>query len=126
MARRAGAGRPRGERPEERSPLIPRNRRWRAVLAGLLLVNLVLAFTVGGPADRQKVPYQPFFVDQLEAGNVKSISSLEDTIDGDLERAVRYDPPGEAEPVDVTRFETQVPAFIDRAQLTRLVARTSW
>jgi hypothetical protein len=31
---------------------------------------------------------------------------------------VRYDPPGDAQPIDVTRFKTQVPAFIDRAQLT--------
>jgi cell division protease FtsH len=68
------------------------------------------------------VPYQPFFVQQLQAGNVASISSLQDSIDGELKRAVRYDPPGRAQPVDVTRFKTQVPAFIDRAQLTQLIS----
>jgi cell division protease FtsH len=71
------------------------------------------------PAARERVPYQPFFVDQLRAGNVASISSREDSIDGQLKRPVRYDPPGDAQAVDVTRFKTQVPAFIDRAQLTR-------
>ena len=35
---------------------------------------------------------------------------------------MRYDPPGDAQPVDVTRFKTQVPAFIDRVQLTRVLS----
>ena len=111
----------RGEQSEDKPPLIPRNRRWWALFGGLLVLNLVLVFATGGAASRQQVPYQPFFVQQLEAGNVESISSLEDSIDGELRRAVRYDPPGRAEPVDVTLFKTQVPAFIDRAELTRLV-----
>jgi cell division protease FtsH len=112
----------RGGQTEEKPPLFPRDRRVWAVLAGLLLLNLVLAFATGGAANRQRVPYQPFFVGQLEAGNVESITSLEDTVDGELKRSVRYDPPGEAEPLDVTRFKTQIPAFIDRAELTRVVS----
>jgi cell division protease FtsH len=111
----------RGEQAGDKPPWIPRDRRWWAVVGALLLLNLVLVFATGGAASRQQVPYQPFFVEQLQAGNVESISSLEDSIDGDLKRAVRYDPPGDAQAVDVTRFKTQVPAFIDRAELTRLV-----
>jgi cell division protease FtsH len=99
--------------------MFPRDRRWWAVFAGVLVLNLLLVFATSGPAPRERVPYQPFFVDELRAGNVASISSLDDSIDGRLKRAVRYDPPGDAQPVDVTRFKTQVPAFIDRAQLTR-------
>jgi cell division protease FtsH len=109
----------RGAEPAGKPPLLPRNRRWWALFAGFLVLNLLLAFATAGPAARERVPYQPFFVDQLRAGNVASISSREDAIDGQLKRAVRYDPPGDAKPVDVTRFKTQVPAFIDRAQLTR-------
>ncbi|MGZ8650183.1 MAG: AAA family ATPase, partial [Solirubrobacteraceae bacterium] len=111
----------RGAQPAEKPPLIPRNRRWWAWLGALLVLNLVLGFATGGAASRQQVPYQPFFVEQLQAGNVESISSLKDSIDGKLKRAVRYDPPGDAQRVDVTLFNTQVPAFIDRAELTRLV-----
>jgi cell division protease FtsH len=111
----------RGEQPEDKPPLVPRDRRWWLVFGGLLVLNLVFVFATGGAASRQQVPYQPFFVQQLEAGNVESISSLEDSIDGELKRAVRYDPPGQAQPVDVTLFKTQVPAFIDRAELTRSV-----
>jgi cell division protease FtsH len=112
----------RGEQSEDKPPWIPRDRRWWALFGALLVLNLVLVFATGGAASRQQVPYQPFFVQQLKAGNVESISSLEDSIDGDLKRAVRYDPPGQAEPVDVTLFKTQVPAFIDRAELTRWVS----
>jgi cell division protease FtsH len=99
--------------------MFPRDRRWWAVFAGVLVLNLLLVFATSGPAPRERVPYQPFFVDELRAGNVASISSLDDSIDGRLKRAVRYDPPGDAQPLDVTRFKTQVPSFIDRAQLTR-------
>jgi cell division protease FtsH len=112
----------RGEEPEEKEPLIPRDRRVWAVFGGLLLLNLVLAFATGGAASRQQVPYQPFFVEQLDAGNVESITSLEDTVDGELKRPVRYDPPGQAEPLDVTAFKTQIPTFIERAELTRVVS----
>jgi cell division protease FtsH len=109
-------------RTREKQPWLPRNRWWWGLLGGLLVLNLVLAFATGGAKSRQRVPYQPFFVEQLEAGNVESITSLEDSIDGDLKRAVRYDPPGDAKPLDVTHFKTQIPAFIDRAGLTRLVS----
>ena len=112
----------RGGQTEDEPPLFPRDRRVWAGLAGLLLLNLVLAFATGGAEGRQQVPYQPFFVEQLEAGNVESITSLEDTVEGELKRSVRYDPPGEAEPLDVTRFKTQIPAFIARAELTRVVS----
>ena len=102
--------------------MIPRSRPFIAILLGLLAVNLVISFVTGGPAERERVPYQPFFVDQVEAGNVSEISSQEDSIEGELKSEATYDPPGDAEPVTVTSFETEVPAFIDPAELTRLLA----
>ena len=89
-----------------------------AVLLGLLAVNLLLSFLTSGPADRPRVPYQPFFVNQVNANNVSEISSQEDSIEGELKAEATYDPPGDAEPVMVTGFETEVPAFVDRARLT--------
>ncbi len=68
------------------------------------------------------MPYQPFFVAQLQAGNVKSISSIQETVDGELKHAVRYQPSGQREPVDVTSFKTHIPAFIDPAAVTRMVS----
>jgi cell division protease FtsH len=101
--------------------MIPRSRWFIAILIGLLVVNVALSFVTRGPAARQRVPYQPFFVDQVRAGNVSEISSKADSIEGELTREATYDPPGDAKPVTVTSFETEVPAFIDHVQITRLL-----
>jgi cell division protease FtsH len=101
--------------------MIPRSRRFIAILLGLLALNLIFAFVTGGPAGRERVPYQPFFVDQVAAGNVEQISSQADSIEGDLKKEATYDPPGDAKPVTVTSFKTEVPAFIDHTQVTRLL-----
>jgi cell division protease FtsH len=103
--------------------MVPRSRLFVTVLLGLLAVNLALSFFTGRPPGRERVPYQPFFVAQLRAGNVREITSQADALEGDLKKAASYDPPGKAKPVHVTRFKTQVPAFIDRAELTRQVTK---
>ncbi len=113
----------RGAPPESKPPMIPRNRAFIVILLGLLVVNLVISFVTGGPPGRERVPYQPFFVDQVEAGNVSEISSQEDSIEGDLKREATYNPPGDAKPVTVTNFKTQIPAFISHAELTKLLDR---
>ena len=113
----------RGAPPEPKPPMIPRSRMFLAILLGLLVVNVVLSFLTRGPAGRERVPYQPFFVEQVKAGNVEEISSQENSIEGDLTHAATYDPPGDAEPITVTSFETEVPAFLDHVQITRLLER---
>ena len=67
------------------------------------------------------MPYQPFFLEQVEAGNVEAVTSREDSIDGELKRPATYDPAGEDKPREIERFKTEVPAFIDRAELTQLL-----
>jgi cell division protease FtsH len=101
--------------------MFPRSRLFIAFLVGVLAINLLISFLTGGPEERRQVPYQPFFLEQVEAGNVEAVSSREDSIEGELKRPVTYDPPGEAKPAQIDRFKTQVPAFIDRAGLTRLL-----
>jgi cell division protease FtsH len=113
----------RGAPPPPRPPLMPRNRRgtFIGVLVALLAVNFILAFVTGSPEQRTRVPYQPFFVDQVKAGNVQEISSTEQTIEGDLKKEATYTAPGgKAEKID--KFKTEVPAFIDTAGLTKLLA----
>jgi cell division protease FtsH len=112
----------RGEPAASKPPLLPRSRGWWTFFVGLLAVNLILAFSIGGTRGRQPVVYQPFFVRQLATGNVASMTSRDDAIEGELKHSVRYDPPGSAGPVDVTSFKTRVPSFIDRTDLTRLIA----
>jgi cell division protease FtsH len=106
---------------DQKPRMVPLSRRLTFFLVGLLVLNLLLSFLTGGPAQREQVPYQPFFVDQLNAGNVKEITSRGDSIEGELNKKVKYDPPGDKKPVEVTRFKTLVPAFINRQGLTKLV-----
>jgi cell division protease FtsH len=112
----------RGGQTDDNAPLIPRDKWFWSLLGGLLLLNLVVAFATAGAAARQQVPYQPFFVGQLQAGNVKSISSIQSTVDGELKRPARYLPPGQRQAVEVTRFKTEIPSFIDPAVVTRMVS----
>jgi cell division protease FtsH len=114
----------RGAPPQERPPVIPRNRRkmFTAVLLGLLALNLVLAVVTGEPEKSTRVPYEPFFLDQVRAGNVEEISSEEETIQGRLKRKAPFTPEGEdAKTVQVDRFDTQVPAFVQTDELTKLL-----
>src|SRR4051794_5183839 len=102
--------------------MVPFSRRVTVFLVGLLALNLILSFITGGPPSREQGPYQPFFVEQLNAGNVSEITSRGDSIEGALVKKAKYDPPGKDGPKDVEDFKTLVPAFIDRAGLTKLVS----
>ena len=102
--------------------MIPRSRWFLGVLVGLLALNLLVSFLTGGPPKRRQVPYQPFFLEQVEASNVQEVTSREDAIEGDLKHEATYDPPGDAKAVQVDRFKTQVPSFIETAGLTKLLA----
>ena len=112
----------RGAPPPQRPPLMPRNRRgtFIGVLVALLAVNFILALVTGGPAKRTRIPYEPFFLDQVRAGNVQEISSTDQTIEGTLKKKATYTPPG-GKPKTVEKFTTQVPAFVDTAGLTKLL-----
>jgi cell division protease FtsH len=113
----------RGAPPPAKQPMIPRSRTFIAFLLGLLAVNLLISFLTSGAAERPRVPYQPFFVNQVQAQNVKEISSKGDSIEGELKTEANYDPPGDDKPVQVTKFKTEVPSFIDHGQLTNILTQ---
>src|SRR5262249_48367282 len=69
---------------------------------------------------RVKVPFSPYFVHQVDAGLVKSISSKGDTIQGTFTRKVSY-APGGGKGVRTTLFSTEVPTFWDSTALTNLL-----
>ena len=102
--------------------MLPRSRWFLGILVGLLALNLLVSFLTGGPEERPRVPYQPFFLEQVEAGNVQEVTSREDAIDGELKAEKSYDPPGDDKPVEIKKFETQIPSFIDTTALTNLLA----
>jgi cell division protease FtsH len=110
--------------PEQNQPRPPhRFRSFWIFFAALLAINwlLVLVMQPGGQ-QRVKVPFSPYFLGQVEAGQVKSISSRSDTIQGTFKSKVRY-PPDDKNATPTTLFSTQVPAFWNNASLTALLER---
>ena len=91
--------------------------RFSLILLALLALNFVIASQVPDKAKRVKVPYT-YFRDQVEAGNVKDVSTRGDAIQGDFKAAVHY-PDAKADAR--TKFETQRPSFGDDNLLPLLI-----
>ncbi|MGY1810596.1 ATP-dependent zinc metalloprotease FtsH [Blastococcus sp. SYSU D00669] len=91
------------------------------LLVAALVVNWVLASLVMGPPARTDVSYT-FFTEQLDAGNVETVTSTADTIEGELGDAVDY-PPGADDAVRVDLFTTQRPSFATDDLLGTLEAK---
>jgi cell division protease FtsH len=74
-----GRGMPEGEKP----PPPHRMRGFWILVIVLLAINWLALFMVRSSGEpRVKVPFSPYFLQQVEAGKVKSISSKGDTIQG--------------------------------------------
>src|ERR1700761_6769854 len=108
--------------PEPPKPPPPHRLRmfWIVVIAFLALnwLFVLLASSSGQP--RVSVPFTPYFINQVNAGQVKSISSRGDTIQGTFAKAVRY-PSNDAKATPTTLFSTQVPTFWSNQSLTDLL-----
>src|SRR3954468_22186039 len=108
----------RGAPPPPKPPMLPRGRKCIALILALFALNFVVAFITGGPEQRTQIPYSPFFLNQVKAGNVEEISSQGETIQGDLKKKASFTPPGgKAKTVDL--FKTEVPSFVDTTDLTK-------
>jgi cell division protease FtsH len=79
----------------------------------------VLAFQPGSQP-RVHVPFSPFFLNEVQAGQVKSISSKGDTINGTFTSKIRY-PASDTKATPTTLFSTQVPSFWNNQQLAALL-----
>ena len=108
--------------PDHHLPQPPHRLRgfWIFVLV-LLAINW-LSVLVFQPASqpRVKVPFSPFFLNELQAGQVKSISSKGDSISGTFKTKLRY-PPTDTKETATTLFSTQVPSFWNNTQLAALL-----
>jgi cell division protease FtsH len=108
--------------PDQHKPRPPHRLRgfWIFFLV-LLALNWVsvLAFRPGGQT-RVKIPFNPDFLQQVQAGHVKSISSKSDTIDGTFTTKLSF-PPSGANATQTTLFSTQVPSFWNNNQLAALL-----
>jgi cell division protease FtsH len=108
--------------PDKHKPTPPHRLRgfWVFVLV-LLALNWisVLAFQPPGQP-RVKVPFSPYFLQQVQTGDIASITSKGDTIDGTFKTKLRY-PASDTKATPTTLFSTEVPTFWDHASLTALL-----
>jgi cell division protease FtsH len=78
------------------------------ILLTLLIVNWLMSSLLMGVA-RPTVPYT-FFLGQVNAGNVQSVSATGESIQGTFRHQVAY-PPGSGDARPVQQFTTERPTF---------------
>jgi cell division protease FtsH len=107
---------PRDSPPPTPQPRFGLNRWWIIFALGLFALNFYFGARAMEPASRLRVPYSPFFLEQVNAGNVAEITSKGTAIQGTFAKARSYQ---DSKPT--TRFRTEVPAFADTDALSRLL-----
>jgi cell division protease FtsH len=80
----------------------------------------VLLFAPSAGQPRVTVSFNPYFLEQVKAGQVKSISSKGDTIQGTFKTKQRY-PRTSKKAIPTTLFATEVPSFWNGSQLAALL-----
>jgi cell division protease FtsH len=110
--------------PEHANPGPPPHRMrgfWWFVFALIALNWLsVLFFQPSTGEQRVTVPFNPYFLTQVKAGAVGTISSKGDTIQGKFKAKQRY-PVSDKKAKPTKLFATQVPSFWNGAQLSALL-----
>jgi cell division protease FtsH len=89
-----------------------------ALIALNWLTLLVFQPSTGQP--RVTVSFNPYFLEQVNAGEVKSISSKGNTIQGTFKTKQRY-PRNDQKATPTTLFATEVPSFWNGSQLSALL-----
>ena len=97
-----------------------------AIFLSLLALNVVFALVTGRPEQtRRACPYSPFFLEQVEKGNV-----ARDRQRGRDDRRPPQGKPSTTRPQGtdktekVDHFKTQVPTFVNTDELTKRAAQT--
>jgi cell division protease FtsH len=120
--RRDEAGSPpptRGSTPPQRPRPRFRISVWWIVFGlALLAVNLYMGTRATQAASRVRVPYSPYFLNQVNAGHVKDITSKGTAIQGTFTGKQSYQG---SKPT--TLFKTEIPTFADNNALTALLER---
>ncbi|MFZ0376235.1 MAG: ATP-dependent zinc metalloprotease FtsH [Solirubrobacteraceae bacterium] len=98
--------------PDEHKPAPPH--RWRGLwIFFIILLALnwlsLLVFQPGGQP-RVTVPFSPYFLSKVHDGQVSSLTTKSDTIDGTFKSKVTY-PANDKNATSTTLFATQIPSF---------------
>jgi cell division protease FtsH len=107
----------RGRQPQQQPPRGP-SARWLLLLlaVGLLALNLWISSQALQPSPRVQIPYSPTFTNQVQQGNVSSISSTGSSIQGTLKHEITY-PPNTKNGQTTKLFSTQIPSFVPGSTL---------
>ena len=90
--------------------------RWIVFFVVLLTLNLFISMRATRPEARVRVPYSPFFLQQVRARNVQEITSKGTDIQGMFKSKTAFE---DSKPT--TRFRTEIPAFANTDQLSELL-----
>src|SRR6266508_1805893 len=108
---------PRGAAPAPpQRPRFRLSRGWIVFFLALLAFNFYFGSRATQPPSRVRVPYSPFFLQQVTVGHVKEITSKGTAIQGTFNQKVAY-----AGSKPTTLFETEIPAFANNDALTSLL-----
>jgi cell division protease FtsH len=108
---------PSGSSPKKpQRPRFPLTRGWILFALALLAFNFYFGSRATQPHSRVRVPYSPFFLQEVRAGNVKDITSKGTAIQGTFKQKKSYQ---DSKPT--TRFRTEIPAFADNNALSHLL-----
>ncbi len=106
--------------PDQHKPRPPH--RWLGfwIFVAIILAINWLSVLIFQPSSepRVKVPFSPYFLNQLNASQIKSIESTGDTIKGTFKSKQRY-PQNDDKATPTTLFSTEVPTFWNNTQLTQ-------
>jgi len=110
--------------PEQAPSGPPVHRRPSFLWFVLLLVAInwisLLLFQPSSGEQRVTVPFNPFFLEEVQQAQVKSISTKGDTIQGTFRAKLRY-PSSDKKATPTKQFATEIPTFWNDAQLTALL-----
>jgi cell division protease FtsH len=110
--------------PEQPGKQKPPHRRpgflWFVLALFVLNWLSVLLITPSGGPQRVTIPFNPFFLQTVQAGQVRSISSTGNTVEGTFKQKLRY-PPSDKKATPTTLFKTEIPTFWNDAQLAALL-----
>ncbi|MFI5294512.1 MAG: ATP-dependent zinc metalloprotease FtsH [Thermodesulfovibrionales bacterium] len=99
-----------------------RSPQWRASIVALLVFIILFVwaqyFTPTGP-ERYEINYSLFF-EQLNAGNIKSVSIRKLQVNGEFIKEVNITLPGAKKPLAVKDFQTYLPSFQGEGLLSEL------
>jgi cell division protease FtsH len=103
--------------PTERAATRRRIVRWLILFTiGLLVINYWAARQATQKPARERIPYSPFFLQQVRSGNVAEITSKGTAVQGTFRRAGSY-----LGSKPTTRFKTEIPAFANTDVLSQLL-----